>query len=339
MKEYLDLITAFRHLPQPDSSSIEGFYVSSLQGVSPHYLGKSSSGIPVLLIKIPGGLEPPKGPTVLQHISIQHNVLCWIQDTSNAQPRELVVSIVRCTSVDRAIRECFLRVAGLVFAQIGEEPSREVLGQLFTRLSELFRAFEQPSRRAVQGLWAELLVIAGSTDPSVLLTCWHRDPEEAFDFSLGSDRVEVKSTSRSQRVHSFSLRQLRPGIGVEVIVASVLVERSTGGTSIADLMRVVAGHVGDTEAVFRMEDVVARSLGDSAGGCLSMTFDLERAISSIRYFEAKVLPAVDTNLPAGVSNVRFEALLDEELALDIHVLSERGGLLRSVIPRRSLRLS
>ncbi len=81
----------------------------------------------------------------------------------------------------------------------------------------------------------QLFVLRYGRDPTSLLRAWHADAEEAFDFADRADRLEVKA-SGPFRIHTFALRQLRPASDARVIVASVLVEKSGGGITIAELV-------------------------------------------------------------------------------------------------------
>ena len=96
------------------------------------------------------------------------------------------------------------------------------------RLIELFRAMTTPSRKSVQGLWAELFLIAQSRQPTILVDAWHMLPEDRYDFAMDDQRIEVKSFSGSLRQHHFSLEQLQPPEGVKTLIASMLVEGFTG---------------------------------------------------------------------------------------------------------------
>jgi hypothetical protein len=182
-------------------------------------------------------------------------------------------------------------------------------------------------------LWAELLIISESSDPSVLIDCWHVDPDEAFDFMDGPNRLEVKSFSGDARVHRFSLRQVRPGGGVVATVASVRAERGAGGATVADLITTIRVRGISAEAVLKLDTIVARSLGDVAATGLSLAFDLERGRASIGFFDALTVPSVNPALPFGVSHVRFDAVLGETHALPIAVLRERGRLAAAAAPR------
>jgi hypothetical protein len=267
----------------------------------------------------------------LQHIAVQHDVRCRLSSRGGAA-REEVISLVRCASGEPELREYFVRVVGLAVRQLGIAPTRDDVSKAIRRLTELFSAFEQPARQTVQGLWAELAVMMFAEAPATLVLAWHGDPDESFDFAAGSTRVEVKSFQGQGRIHSFSLRQVRPGAGIDVVVASLRAERSSGGASIADLIAGLGRRILADELMSKVELVVARSLGDSASTALSMTFDLERARDSLLFFDACFIPSVDPVLPPGVVSVRFESLLDESSALSPADLQARGTLVRDFAP-------
>jgi hypothetical protein len=300
---------------------------------TPHRLGKDGSGAPALLIQAHNASGRTPGPIVLQHITVKYDSQCRLTSHHNsAAMRESRFSIVRCTSGEPALRESFVRVAEIATRRLGATPSPADIGRVVRGFTELFRAFELPARRAVHGLWAELVTITLASSPENLLTAWHEVPDEGFDFSCGPSRVEVKSFSGEGRIHHFSLRQARPGPGIDALIASIRAERSAGGISISDLMRQLAQRALPDNLLEKAERLVAESLGDSAGTGLSLTFDLERARESLRFFDARSVPAIEPPLPTGIVSVRFESLLDETTAIAAAEVRYRGGLANAVCP-------
>ena len=90
----------------------------------------------------------------------------------------------------------------------------------------------QPTKKALQGLWAELLVIERSKSPAYLLQSWHVSPNDKFDFNDGIDKIEVKSTRNVRRIHTFSLEQLHPNVNANLLIASVFVIETGHGRTI-----------------------------------------------------------------------------------------------------------
>jgi hypothetical protein len=323
----MDLLSLFRSLPRPNvEEGGTAFRVAPIPGFEIHRLGKDGVGAPALLVHVSGGDGHLSGPVVLRHLAVQHGVRCKITSCVNAVGREEDVTLVRCASGEPTLRDYFVRVAELAARHLGPTPSRDAVNRTVRKLTELFQSFEHPARKTVQGLWAELLVIRDSSEPSALVEAWHVDPDEAFDFMDGPDRLEVKSFSGEGRLHRFSLRQARPGGAIQAVFASLKAERGAGGSTIADLVVGIQHRGISAEAALKVDAVVARSLGDLAANGFSLAFDIERARESVRFFAADAVPSIDPALPSGVSRVRFDALLDEARALPMAALQGRGRL-------------
>lgn len=231
----LELATLFRSIPRPPVGSTDMFGVASIPSFDGHRLGKDSHGAPALLVRVSDRSATTPAPLALEHLSVQHDLRCVVA-REDGHSQEEVVTVIRCTSSDRALREYFIGVLGVQVQFLGREPTRVQVASAVRRLTELFRPLTEPAKKTVQGLWAEVFLIRNSSDPIALLRSWHNEVEEAYDFSAGAFRVEVKSTSGPTRTHRFSLRQLRPGNGINVIIASVFAERSAGGMSLATLV-------------------------------------------------------------------------------------------------------
>jgi hypothetical protein len=325
----MEAVALFRSLRRPSNEEAAGTFAVARLGYAEHLLGKDANGAPALLLRVSATATLP--PIVLQHVTVQHAVSCRVVSAANA-PVEDKFSIVRCTSSEPALREYFVRVIASTVDELGATPTGANVNRAFSRLIELFRAFQLPARRTAQGLWAELLLLAYSSDPVVVARAWQSDPGEGFDFSEGSRRVEVKSVAGDARIHSFSLRQLRPGPGVDVLIASIHAERSAGGLTISELLEQIRSRALPTDLVAKVADVVARSLGDSAASGLALRFDIDRGRSSLRFFDARRIPSIEPPLPAGILSVNFEALLDETKATQISELGARETFFSAFVP-------
>jgi hypothetical protein len=329
----VDLVATFREMSRPSiEDGSDTFSIEPIAGAHRHFLGKDGAGGPALLLQVLDSDGELPGPIILQHVIAQHGVRCRLSG-KNAESTEETVTLVRCVSSERVLREYFVRVSELAARQLGESPSRQAVNRTIRQLTELFRAFEIPTRKSVQGLWAELLVIDSAANPESMIRYWHVDPEEAFDFSETGNRLEVKSFGGQGRLHRFALRQIRPQGQVDVLIASVRAERSTGGATIADLLASIHGRGISADSGLKLDAVVASSLGDVAASALALPFDLQRGRESIRFFDARVVPSIDPILPSGVFNVKFDALLDETRALAFTELHARSALFASSIPR------
>ena len=135
------------------------------------------------------------------------------------------------------------------------------LVDLVDRLVLLFRLVGKPRDRTIHGLWAELFVILSASNPALMIDAWHSQSMEHFDFSRGSERLEVKSSSMRSREHMFSFEQVYPPSGASVLIASVHVEEQTNGRSLGYLWNRVVDVAPNAEARIKIERVCAQSLG------------------------------------------------------------------------------
>jgi len=328
----MQLLNLFRELTRPNVELGEStFQVAQIRGYPAHRLGKDGSGAPALLVRVrDDDAAQAVAPIALQHVTVQHRVRCRL--LSGEVSSEESFTVVRCVSGERALREYFIRIVEATVEDLGPSPTRGQVTRAMRRLTELFRAFELPSRKTAQGLWAELVVIALSSQPEALIRAWHSDPDEGYDFADGSSRVEVKSFSQPARVHSFSLRQARPGAGVDVVIASLRAERSAGGSNISDVIAMIERRVTSSDARLKVEEVVARSLGDVAATALTLAFDFERARASLCFFDSRSVPSIELPLPQGVLAVRLDALLNDSQALTLSSLASRNVFFAAAAP-------
>ena len=293
-----------------------------------HYrVGRDSQGNPSILIET----TDATGAAALsdfegRHLIIGHGVNCSISEGGVELAREQF-SVVACVEADDLLKDRFFDAAETVLRSLGETPTVEELRRLAAGLIELFRLASQPPRGTIQGLWAELWLIAQSREPEVLLSAWHAEPTDAFDFNSGPDRLEVKSTSQRTRRHLFTHRQLHPPLGTQASVASVFVESSGGGPTVSALIERIRRRVSSTRALRRLDYVVASTLGSEWRVGVEAAFDSQLASESLCFYAVEAIPSLPSDTPPGVSDVRYVSDLSEAQALEDDQMSEMGELL------------
>lgn len=332
----LDLVSSFEALRPPDAGAgtASRFSAIPIPGGGQHRLGKDSEGAPSLLFTVVDGRAsalPP--PIVLEHLTVVYGVDCRVtQPDGSVEERKFTV--VRCTGTDRVLHSYFLRVAVSIVRLLGEQPSYMDVSRAVDGLVELFRSMATAPRKSVQGLWAELLLMARLRDPAPLAAAWHVLPGDRYDFSAGDHRIEVKSATGRVRQHHFTLEQLLPVPGTQVLVVSVLVERAAAGTALVDLVREVRSRTSDApQLLLHVDRVVAQTLGDGWRHAQEQRFDRQLAESSLAFYEPAVIPQVDANLPRGVSNVQFVADLTGAPSADLRAYRSKGGLFAAALRR------
>lgn len=331
---YADLAAIFEQIQPLTPSSAVGadFCALPVPSLERHRVAKDAQLAPAILISVtdaPG--ESHLAPIVLENLTVQHDVACRIT-RPDGLTEEGHFSVIRCTDNDQILQSYFLRVSATMLQSLGTTPSRLSVSQAVSRLAELFHSMREPARKSLQGLWAELLLIARAYDPVMLAEAWHTGPEELFDFSLGSQRIEVKSTRGRMRRHYFTLEQLQQPVGARVIIASMLIEPSETGTSLLELLEQIRLRLANRiDLMLRIESVVGLTLGKSWRRAARERFDLEHAERSLAFYDPEVIPKINPNVPLGVSDVRFKSDLTGHQPSKAASLRAAKGIFRAVL--------
>ena len=321
----MDLYPIFASLPLPLGAGSAENFSAAPQSTGAYLIAKDRNGWPVLLLSCPlGGERASK--IQLAHLDVQPTVRCRITGPGGTNDEGVYV-VVRCTNANEELARYFLRTLDPILRGLGATPTAGAVSGAVNALAELFRALLQVSVGSVAGLWAELFLIQTAAKSVVVAEAWHAASDDRYDFSAGSQRLEVKSTAQRVRIHSFSLEQVIPPTGCQAIVASVFVERAGGGVSLGSLIDQTREQLIERpDLQQRIDKVVAETLGTGLRSGFAERFDWELAGESLRFFDARVVPAVQTPLPPGVTGVHFKSDLSTCAILATLELRARGGM-------------
>ena len=271
-------------------------------------VGRTSSGAFVLLLPSQPGVDPIEG----RHLEFRPwvTVEVWTGDVIAD------AALVICEYSDATDFE--IAALALIFEALMNQAvhSKDVSAAGRT-VHSLFLLFENrlatniPSETEI-GLLGELLVIASSSDPRSLLDSWHIDPSDRYDFSLESERLEVKNTLGSERVHHFSSTQLPPAPGLQLGVVSIRCDRVAKGTGIADLYLEIVESIADNQATENFRGKCIEVLGADPQMIRGISIDRIRAVESIRLLDAGLIPT--PTFVDGVRSINWVAEISDEVA-------------------------
>jgi len=327
-----DLKRLFYELGAPEASRDRAYETKRLAPDSRYRIGRDHEDNPVVLIEttdVSGAVSLSN--FVGRHLRISHGVSCAIREADVELDRGQF-SVVACVASDDTLRDRFFDATETILRSLGENPTVEELRRVVAGLIELFRLANQPPQGTIQGLWAELWLMARAREPGLLLDAWHMEPTDAYDFNCGLERLEVKSTGVRVRRHHFSHRQLTPPAGSEAIVASVFVESSGRGPTIASLLEQIRSCVNKPRALMRLEHVVASTLGSDWRSGIELSFDSELASASLEFYQVEDVPAIRSDIPSGVSELRYVSDLSAVDAMTREEMLGHGGLFAAVLP-------
>lgn len=327
-----NLKSLFGGLGTPIPSQGRVYETARIAPDSRYRVGRDAEGNIVVLIEttdVPGAVILPDFAG--RHLQTRHALNCAIRE-AGVEVGLGQFSVLICVDADDQLKDRFFEIIETILRSLGEVPELGKLREVIAGLIELFRLATQAPRGTIQGLWAELWMIANSRDPGNLLGAWHAEPTDVYDFNGGVERVEVKSTRQRVRRHHFSHRQLSPPVGSRAIVASLFVESSGRGPTILNLLERIRSRVSEPAALMRLEHVVADSLGSDWRSGIEAAFDSELASESLRFYQVEDVPAIRSDIPSGVSDIRYISDLSAVDAVARDELLEEGGLFAAVLP-------
>ena len=282
------------------------FLATVVPWASSHRVGLSLNGFPAALIASYSADVNRRPPDlVLENLRVRYSAKCTVAG-KGTQVDELRLTIIECLSDQVTIRALFSELLQELLINIGPSKTTEAtISERLKNLAELFRALSLPARRTLLGLWGELIAILALGSSESVVASWRNDPHDRFDFLRGRHAVEVKATGGPDRVHRFRLEQVRT-TGITCAIASIIAREHVSGISVIELARQIAEEIKDAIVVRsfwrRVFEVGANGLEHDD----EQRFDLNSSLQSLRFFNAEDVP-VPSLIPAGVSNVRFDA--------------------------------
>ena len=262
----------------------------------------------------------------LSRLRVDYDVSCNVKESSSSSDE--VVTILRLVSPDDHVQLVFVEVVAMLLRPLARFSQSRIDG-LIHGLIEMFRAMESPSSSTLLGLWGELFVIGNATDPTAVGRSWHPSTDEKFDFSMEDVRVEVKTTTGPRR-HHFSLEQVRPIPGLQILIASLVVSESPRGLNVVEMINWAVTKVKDPAVAIQVKKTALKTIGSSDVTLALPRLDLESARLSLRYYESVSVPQ-PTQPELGVSQVRFISDLQLVSHASEAVVSKKGRLARAFV--------
>jgi hypothetical protein len=242
---------------------------------------------------------------------------------------EIEAGVVEFRDEDAALVDHFLGVSAALIELLGTTPSPGDVSRSMNRLLRLFAAPDR-ARGTELGVWGELLVMCSSSDPVALVDAWHVSIDDQFDFSAPGYRLEVKTTTRGQRIHHFGLRQLIANEGVQIHVVSLMTTETDLGSSVADLVEDLRWRLASVpDRQMKVLEKVAETLGVGWPDTSGRRFDKEAAVESFRLFRATDIPRVEPG-PPEVLEVQITSDVSDIAWLGRGDVDEAGSLVQSL---------
>lgn len=296
------LLSIFASIADASSDGSNRFATEDVPNRLGVYIGKSLDGAPAILIETsePTASEPP---IELKLVRAFFNSPAEIE--RGGESRQVnCCAICSKTNDPEMVRFFFCALAGVVDS-LPPHPSSGEVAQSIRRVVQLFAKLTTQPKGSIQGLWAELAVICWARDPDLLVSTWHDDPNDLFDFILDSAALEIKSHSGPNRVHLISHEQVCPPAPIKSVFASIRCIPTHGGHSLQDMIETATNRLASAAGKEKLNSVVAAVLGETIEAALRCTFDISAARNSLLFFRDAGVPRLRPPIPPGVTGVRY----------------------------------
>lgn len=323
------IYSIFRELSKENKISNDSYPVKNIPKVKHHKLGIDFDGAPMFFIKCEENSMIKTIDTRLELISIHYNQKCQIRNSSEITEGNF--TIIRLNNGIDYLQDYFIKIISILLIKLPETPSLKALKIEIESIIDLFSKFTSPPLKTIQGLWAELLVIEQSSNPEYLINAWHNSTTDKFDFNDGQDKIEIKSTKNTRRVHNFNLEQLIPNNNSRLLIVSVQIIQTGAGTNIFQLLEGIESTISDNKTLLRLHEIVALTIGNELEKSINLFFDYKFAIDSLKVFESHMIPTINqVHIPVNISNIKFECDLTN--IQNLTAIPYESKLLQSLFP-------
>ena len=275
----------------------------------PHKLGCSEEGFPKFFV-LASEVNSMMRNLNAELLSVEYDTLCNILE-GGVQTDNIRFTIITLRSENELLQNTFIDIFQMMLKMLPPKPTNLMIASKVESLLSIFSKLKKRPIHKLQGLWAELLVIEQSADPSIVAKAWHSTPESKYDFTMGRDKVEVKSTSGENRVHRFALDQLNPTANSRLLVCSVITRESAkdeNGLSVFDLYDSIGHKISLDEIRLHVYNVMIETLGSDFYAAKKKYFDYSTACDSLSLFDHADIPKIDkAYIPEHVTEVKFSA--------------------------------
>jgi hypothetical protein len=327
----MNLIELYDSLVFPEEGNEKTFNAIPIPEYPNCRIAIGVEGVPVLLLSVANSVKNIALKNFrLKYLQLEQNVECKISE--NGKNSFKTFTVVTFTSTDRNLQEYFLRISETLVKTLSSKLTQHQVIESLNKFVEVFRALTDTPTNTVHGLWTELFLIENSTNPKTLLYYWHNLPEEKFDFNSGEEKIEVKSNSSFERIHTFSSEQLNAPTGTQVLIGSIFIRQNNSGQSIQQLVDSIASKVQhDIDLADKLNNIICKTLGNSLEQSIRIKFDYNLAKDSLQFYNHLDISKIEeVNIPNEVSEVRYRSDLSSLSPIDTTTLKQNGNLFSSI---------
>ncbi|MEK9774443.1 MAG: hypothetical protein VW298_02395 [Candidatus Woesearchaeota archaeon] len=248
----------------------------------------------------------------LNFLEINYNQLCQVNDVSDSnQTINAKFSTIKLVGGNIRMIDYFLRALEGLIIELNKDYSFQNFKKEVEILIELFSKRKSVDLKTVLGLWGELFFINQSSDITKTIVAWHNNENNRFDFSFAENQyLEVKTTLDSNRLHTFSNKQIENYKNLNVEIASIQTELNGTGKSLKDLWENIDSKIKDLNLKDKLQTLISSTLKSDFQALYEYRFDMGFAESSLKYFNTKDIPSINQPLHHSIRKISLKIDLD-----------------------------
>lgn len=217
--------------------------------------------------------------------------------------------VINFTTNDGSRRDYYVALCCKFFEHISEIDQFDELLEEINLLVKLLRLKEKGGMKAITGLWAELYCVMLFKDTELGLNSWTKSKESTLDLISSDFNIEVKSTRKKQRAHSFSKNQIQLFTSKPTFVMSLLLLESDSGHNVYDLADQIDKKLGARS--IKMHEKIGQVIGQDAVEAAATRFDLTYAGDNLKIFDMMKLPFPQIHDPR-ILDFECQVLIENE---------------------------
>lgn len=218
--------------------------------------------------------------------------------------------IVVCLSEDVDIINEFCKVFDLLILKNPKKMSSKDVLDLFNSIDLIFKTTVEKENRELQiGLYGELITLKYLYKRGYIniLEKWHSNFFSKHDIELDkSNRIEIKTTVKEERIHSFKHNQLTRK-DVNVYVVSCMLEYSEEGLSLFDLIAQIMDICNDYKKINSLQ-ILKKKCGIDSNN-KGLIFNENFSYLKIKLFDSRCIPQIKEEIPETITHVSYDVNL------------------------------
>ena len=246
----MSLFNKIKKLKKPVNVGSNIFNSIRINKNSEHLIGIDNKGLVVVLIN---SIKPKGVGQNLTNIIIEHDINCTVKLDEKKIIKKF--TLIKCLSNQESIKELFLMTLENILQTIPNELSEKRIDELTVKLIKLFEKLSNPKNIDLTGLWGELFIINFLRSTEILIQAWHSENNDLFDFFLNNIALEIKTTTKNDRKHTFKFEQLNSTNTNKIIIGSIMLKKSRTGVSLLDLKNKILKKINNLELSQKIKEI------------------------------------------------------------------------------------